>query len=440
MRISPAQCTLTQGQSQQFQLMTLDGPGTVVSGAMWIVTFGPGTIDAGGLYTAPAVIAAPSPVTVTANIQGPPQGSATAKVQLVPVEVVIVPDKVSLREGEQQQFTTKIPGTAAQNADAVTWTLAPNIGTLGPAGQYAAPDKVTEDRDVEIVATSVLDPHTSSKVTVRLLSKPLANRHITALFLYLLAVFALVGALTNLWPPAAAPAAIVDRAQAKRVAADAWVAKLRDDEEKAVAELEKAEESSAGDRDAQIQQKEQAITRLKTEIDTAEKAADKAVADEKELADTHWRVRILDFKSKISREVDLLWLVLVSGALGSFVYTARSFVDFVGNKTIRGSWAAWYLMYPFIGAALALIFYLAVRGGFLTATTSSADINLFGLVAISGLVGMFSKQATSKLGEVFKTMFKTDKEDELKDKLDKQPANKGTTDGDKAKNEPVQGG
>jgi hypothetical protein len=71
-----------------------------------------------------------------------------------------------------------------------------------------------------------------------------------------------------------------------------------------------------------------------------------------ELADQTVQV----FSWRISRDVDLLWLVLITGTLGSFVYIARSFVDFVGNKSIRGSWGVWYLMYPLIGSALALIF------------------------------------------------------------------------------------
>ena len=111
-------------------------------------------------------------------------------------------------------------------------------------------------------------------------------------------------------------------------------------------------------------------------------------------------------------------VVLITGALGSFVYSARSFVDFVGNKAIRGSWSAWYLMYPLIGSALALIFYLVIRGGFLTASTTGASVNIYGLVAISGMVGMFSKQATNKLDELFSTLFKSEKDDQdLKDKL-----------------------
>jgi hypothetical protein len=124
----------------------------------------------------------------------------------------------------------------------------------------------------------------------------------------------------------------------------------------------------------------------------------------------------------ISPEVDLLWLVLITGALGSFVYSARSFVDFVGNRKFRPSWIPWYLMYPLIGSALALMFYLGIRGGLLTAAARGSDINISGLVAISGLSGMFSKQATNKLNELFTTMFRTDRNDsDLKDKLNPKP-------------------
>jgi hypothetical protein len=47
----------------------------------------------------------------------------------------------------------------------------------------------------------------------------------------------------------------------------------------------------------------------------------------------------------------------------------------------------------------------------------AAGLNPFGFVAVAALVGLFSKQATNKLDELFSTMFRTDKERELKDKL-----------------------
>ena len=59
--------------------------------------------------------------------------------------------------------------------------------------------------------------------------------------------------------------------------------------------------------------------------------------------------------------------------------------------------------------------YLVVRGGFFVGT--AAGLNPFGFVAMAALVGLFSKQATSKLDELFSTLFRTGKEGELKDKL-----------------------
>jgi hypothetical protein len=115
--------------------------------------------------------------------------------------------------------------------------------------------------------------------------------------------------------------------------------------------------------------------------------------------------------ANLPREIDLLLLALIAGALGTFVHISRSYVDYVGNRTLRSSWCPWYLLYSFIRAALALILYIALRGGLLTAST---DVNPYEMVAIAALVGMFTKQATDKLSEIFSTLFKTDKEKELK--------------------------
>lgn len=57
--------------------------------------------------------------------------------------------------------------------------------------------------------------------------------------------------------------------------------------------------------------------------------------------------------------------------------------------------------------ALALVFYFVIRGGFLTTSGGAKDINPYGIAALAGLVGMFSKQATDKLGEVFGTLFRS---------------------------------
>lgn len=121
-----------------------------------------------------------------------------------------------------------------------------------------------------------------------------------------------------------------------------------------------------------------------------------------------------------SFEVRLLLLVLFAGALGSYIHAATSFIDYVGNRKLSGNWVWWYLLRPFVGMTLALVFYFVVRGGFISVTAGGEDMNPFGIAALAGLVGMFSKQATDKLSEVFNTLFRAAKgegDDKRKDSL-----------------------
>lgn len=103
----------------------------------------------------------------------------------------------------------------------------------------------------------------------------------------------------------------------------------------------------------------------------------------------------------------LLLLVIVAGILGAFVHGATSLADFVGNNNFNKSWTWFYLLRPAIGMCLALVFYFVIRGGFLSTTGGAQDINPYGIAALAGLVGMFSKQATDKLSEVFGTLFRS---------------------------------
>lgn len=124
-----------------------------------------------------------------------------------------------------------------------------------------------------------------------------------------------------------------------------------------------------------------------------------------------------------TQEERFLLLVIVAGALGSYIHSATSYSDYRGNRQFNPSWLLWYLLRPFVGVCLALIVYFAVRGGLLSvvlggdAAKNVGDINPFGIAAISGLTGMFSKQAADKLAEVFTTLFKSGGDDSRKDSL-----------------------
>lgn len=103
----------------------------------------------------------------------------------------------------------------------------------------------------------------------------------------------------------------------------------------------------------------------------------------------------------------LILLVIIAGMLGALVHGATSLSDFVGNNSFKKSWTWFYILRPVIGMGLALVFYFVIRGGFLSTSGGANDINPYGIAALAGLVGMFSKQATDKLGEVFSTLFKS---------------------------------
>jgi hypothetical protein len=118
-------------------------------------------------------------------------------------------------------------------------------------------------------------------------------------------------------------------------------------------------------------------------------------------------VTVFGSSTEVPLDIRLLWIVGIAAALGSFVQVGTSFSTFVGNGNFLASWLWWYLLRAPIGIALAYLFYFAVRGGLVSASGSAADISPFGIAALAGLVGLFSKQASDKLEEVFRTAFRT---------------------------------
>jgi hypothetical protein len=103
-------------------------------------------------------------------------------------------------------------------------------------------------------------------------------------------------------------------------------------------------------------------------------------------------------------EQRLLLLVILGGALGTLVHSLRSVYWYIGNRNLVKSWMAMYFMLPFAGAALALVFYLVVRGGFFSPQSSFQQTSPFGFAAFAALIGMFSSQAVLKLKEVAEVM------------------------------------
>jgi hypothetical protein len=113
---------------------------------------------------------------------------------------------------------------------------------------------------------------------------------------------------------------------------------------------------------------------------------------------------------KMSDEERLLILVMTAGALGSLVHALRSAYWYVGNRNLVRSWIPKYLLLPFCGAILAVLFYFIVRGGFFSPRSNSMHTSQYGFCALACLVGLFSEQAVLKLKQVADTVFMTTEE------------------------------
>jgi hypothetical protein len=115
-------------------------------------------------------------------------------------------------------------------------------------------------------------------------------------------------------------------------------------------------------------------------------------------------IRIFGQQFQIWDEVRLLLMVILAGTLGSLVHTVRSVYWYVGNRRLKWSWVVKYILQPFAGGALAMIFYVVVRGGFFSPQTTVQNTSPFGFAALAALVGLFSEQAVLKLKTVAETV------------------------------------
>jgi hypothetical protein len=104
-------------------------------------------------------------------------------------------------------------------------------------------------------------------------------------------------------------------------------------------------------------------------------------------------------------EARIFIIVVIAGAIGGAIHSLRSLMWYVGNRNLLWSWVPMYCLLPFIGALLAAIFYVVLRGGLLTVQTSTTNLNVYGFAAVGAIVGLFSEQAAAKLRDIFSTLF-----------------------------------
>jgi hypothetical protein len=380
-----------------------------------------GSIDAvSGTYTAPAEIASERNVIVLASTANGDVDKAF--VALTRGAVRVVPAEVTLRAKEQQRFTVLVQGDAE---NAVDWQTSPLVGKLDPTNLstvFTAPDALPEDSRVLVTAISKKTGQVGS-ASVSLIADPWLGWGPTGIGMWLLMLAVVVPFLYLVWPP---PSTFDRSTQATLQAAADAANRLVQQREEAVSTLTKSLENLQSKQRAAASAtppNPTAASGLQSQIDAMQAsltAATELRQDARRDSEAKLSAVKMETDTQKQNKADervLFLLVLLAGALGSFVHTTRSFVDFMGNRRLRASWTWWYVLQPFTGASLAMVTYLVVRAGFFATTTGATALNPWGFVAVASLVGLFSKQATNKLDELFSTMFRTDKDRELRDKL-----------------------
>ena len=118
-------------------------------------------------------------------------------------------------------------------------------------------------------------------------------------------------------------------------------------------------------------------------------------------------VRLFGALLQVDREARLFIVVALAGALGGLVYALRSLTWYAGNRNLKYSWMMTYYLQPIVGAGLATITYVVLRGGLVVVTTQASPdvVNPFGFAAFGALVGLFSAQAAEWLKRIFEQVF-----------------------------------
>ncbi len=161
--VSPTSASLTPSQSQQFSVSL---SGTTNPNVTWSMSPSVGSLG-NGLYQAPATISSQQTVTVTATSLADSTKTGSATITLVPtVGIALTPSSITFTGGQTTQFNVSIAGTSASST-AVTWTLAPSVGTMSN-GVYTAPATITSLQTIILTVANIASPTQTATATITL--------------------------------------------------------------------------------------------------------------------------------------------------------------------------------------------------------------------------------------------------------------------------------
>jgi hypothetical protein len=106
-----------------------------------------------------------------------------------------------------------------------------------------------------------------------------------------------------------------------------------------------------------------------------------------------------------NQEIRLVLFATLFGIIGASIHGLGSLTAWITTNKLQTGWGVYYLTRPTIGAALAIITYIIIRAGLISGAGGPAAISDFGVAGISALVGLMTDEMTSKLRDIFDTLF-----------------------------------
>jgi hypothetical protein len=177
--VAPATASVQLGEAQTFTAAVSHTANTAVS---WSVNDIPqgnaavGTVDSGGVYTAPQILTAPPSVILTATSAADPSKSSSATITLTSSFSLAVAGPLSVNAGSTAAYSATFTPAANSNPSRVIfWSVAGTgcagaaCGNISSSGAYAAPAVAPSPARVQIIATPQADPSKAASVFVAIL-------------------------------------------------------------------------------------------------------------------------------------------------------------------------------------------------------------------------------------------------------------------------------
>ena len=293
------------------------------------------------------------------------------------ISVTVSPPALTLAGSQPQQFVASVGGTSDQG---VIWSA--SMGTITPTGLYVAPQLTAEQADQNAVITAISNADRAQSGTALVIVTKTAGITVTP-------------------PVISVKAGQQVPFQAIGPKAVTW---------HIFPESKDLDSKGTYTAPSKIARKGKVVV---TATDTANPA---------HLASATINVEPEDGNSPddpANSPWPLEWrhfaLVMVMGALGTYLSASRSFVNYVGNRQFVPSWGLFYLIRPSFGIGLALLAYVGYRIGAVPGPSGAAVGDPFAIAFLAGMVGLFADLTLEKLRELMGVLFRTN--DERTDKM-----------------------